>query len=309
MRERMFLVACAEDVDDRIQFPEPTHSIKLPPGYDNVRNDALKHVRSNSLFEREGRRGHFVKTPRPSQELPSAITVKEALSDLPPIVRHLEGNPPKGRRSFDELQRYPDSGALNNYGYIMRNWPGFESPNGIYDHKSGVRHTPRDYRIFERMEPGDQYPEAHQKSLDLLDEKIEEKRKFDQEIQKGSKKYENLKRDIVPPYDPSKFPNKWRKMESDRPARTLTAHLGKDTYSHIHYDDNQARTISVREAARLQSFPDGFVFSNSMSSAFRQIGNAVPPLVSYHLAGEVANALSFTCDRSLTKPFSHRSSD
>lgn len=81
-----------------------------------------------------------------------------------------------------------------------------------------------------------------------------------------------------------KFPNKWRKMEADQPARTLMAHLGKDGYSHIHYDSSQSRTISVREAARLQSFPDGFVFQGPMNPAFRQIGNAVPPLMSKALA-------------------------
>ena len=53
------------------------------------------------------------------------------------------------------------------------------------------------------------------------------------------------------------------------------AHLGKDSYSHIHFDSDQARTITVREAARLQSFPDGFVFKGSMNPAFKQIGNAV----------------------------------
>jgi DNA (cytosine-5)-methyltransferase 1 len=89
----------------------------------------------------------------------------------------------------------------------------------------------------------------------------------------------NLRAATVPPYDPGKFPNKWRKMEADQPARTLMAHLGKDSYSHIHYDSAQARTISVREAARLQSFPDGFVFSGTMNPAFRQVGNAVPPLL------------------------------
>ena len=68
-------------------------------------------------------------------------------------------------------------------------------------------------------------------------------------------------------------------MEPDRPARTLLAHLGKDGYSHILYDSKQARPISVREAARLQSFPDGFFFSGTMNPAFRQIGNAVPPLL------------------------------
>ena len=69
------------------------------------------------------------------------------------------------------------------------------------------------------------------------------------------------------------------------------AHLSKDGYSHIHYDNAQARTISVREAARLQSFPDGFVFSGAMNEAFRQIGNAVPPLMARALAAEVMRAI------------------
>ena len=69
------------------------------------------------------------------------------------------------------------------------------------------------------------------------------------------------------------------------------AHLGKDGYSHIHYDSRQARTISVREAARLQSFPDGFVFCGTMNPAFRQIGNAVPPLIAKALAGEMMRTL------------------
>jgi DNA (cytosine-5)-methyltransferase 1 len=80
-------------------------------------------------------------------------------------------------------------------------------------------------------------------------------------------------------------------MERDEPARTLMAHLGKDSYSHIHYDSWQARTISVREAARLQSFPDGFVFCGSMNAGFRQIGNAVPPLLAYALARQIRRQL------------------
>jgi DNA (cytosine-5)-methyltransferase 1 len=81
-------------------------------------------------------------------------------------------------------------------------------------------------------------------------------------------------------------------MSADQPARTLMAHLGKDTYSHIHYDSAQARTISVREAARLQSFPDGFKFCGTMNPAFRQIGNAVPPLMAKALAQSMWSALA-----------------
>ena len=97
---------------------------------------------------------------------------------------------------------------------------------------------------------------------------------------------------MIPPYDPGKFPNKWRKLEADLPSRTLMAHIGKDTYSHIHYDSQQARTISVREAARLQSFPDGFEFAGTMNPAFRQIGNAVPPLLSCALAKTIRRQLN-----------------
>jgi DNA (cytosine-5)-methyltransferase 1 len=118
----------------------------------------------------------------------------------------------------------------------------------------------------------------------LLEEKIAQLAQEGIFIRPGTAEYEELKKQIVPPYDASKFPNKWRKMEPDKPARTLMAHLGKDSYSHIHYDSTQARTISVREAARLQSFPDGFQFCGTMNPAFRQIGNAVPPLLSLSIA-------------------------
>jgi DNA (cytosine-5)-methyltransferase 1 len=73
-------------------------------------------------------------------------------------------------------------------------------------------------------------------------------------------------------------------MDPAMPSRTLTAHMGKDTYSHIHWDSRQQRTISVREAARLQSFPDGFRFAGAMNATYRQIGNAVPPLLAEAVA-------------------------
>src|SRR3954454_22345587 len=126
----------------------------------------------------------------------------------------------------------------------------------------------------------------------MLNERIATLRASGTVIREGSAEYERLKDSIVPPYDASKFPNKWRKMWRDQPARTLMAHLGKDSYSHIHYDSEQARTISVREAARLQSFPDGFVFCGTMNPAFRQIGNAVPPVLAWRLATQLRNTLA-----------------
>lgn len=70
----------------------------------------------------------------------------------------------------------------------------------------------------------------------------------------------------------------------DSPARTIIAHLCKDGNQFIHPDYAQGRSISVREAARLQSFPDDFRFYGTMTQQFKQIGNAVPPLFAYQVA-------------------------
>jgi DNA (cytosine-5)-methyltransferase 1 len=86
------------------------------------------------------------------------------------------------------------------------------------------------------------------------------------------------------------FKDKYKKLFWNRPAWTVTAHLGKDCYTHIH--PGQPRTISAREAARLQSFPDNFRFWGNMGDRFRQIGNAVPPLMAWGIAEFVKSHLS-----------------
>lgn len=78
----------------------------------------------------------------------------------------------------------------------------------------------------------------------------------------------------------------------DYPARTIIAHLCKDGNQFIHPDHTQGRSISVREAARLQSFPDDFRFYGAMTQQFKQIGNAVPPLFAYHIAKSLKKYLS-----------------
>ena len=98
-------------------------------------------------------------------------------------------------------------------------------------------------------------------------------------------------KEIYPPYPEDKFVDKWRKLLPGEPSWTVTAHLGKDSYSHIHYDGTQKRAISVREAARLQSFPDAFAFAGNMGDCYRQIGNAVPPLMAWAIASCLLQSL------------------
>lgn len=281
MRERMFLVAFARGLHPKVFFPAPTHFHELPRGYEGSRQVAMKtlNARQHSLLK-AGTSG-FIQVQTPAGRT-CAVTAREALEDLPPITAHIEGKLKRGARRFDTLISYPARRVISEYAHRMREWKGFESPIGVMDHV--IRYLPRDYAIFERMQAGDQYPEAHKLAVSMFKEQLAILRANGEKIVDGSPEYSRLYAEIVPPYDPGKFPNKWRKMEPDCPARTLMAHLGKDSYSHIHYDSRQKRTISVREAARLQSFPDGFRFHGTMNPAFRQIGNAVPPLMAKAIA-------------------------
>jgi DNA (cytosine-5)-methyltransferase 1 len=284
----MFLVALHESVGEDVNFPAPTHWIDLPSGYEGTRLVALKNLVGTE-------RTHFQIPPKPPSDLPAAVTAREALGDLPPIhARKLlaSGELRRGARRFDLPMPYGPTKRLSDYAKLMRTWPGFTAPFQLSDHV--IRYLPRDYALFARLRPGDQYPEAHRMAEKMFAEALARLTAAGQKIKKNSPAWHELKASIVPPYDPTKFPNKWRKMEPDSPARTLMAHLGKDSYSHIHYDSEQARTISVREAARLQSFPDGFRFCGTMNPAFRQIGNAVPPLLAAAVAGSVMTALKAT---------------
>ena len=94
-------------------------------------------------------------------------------------------------------------------------------------------------------------------------------------------------------YSRKSFKDKLRRITAHKPSPTLVAHMAVDTYMYIHPDPNTHRTITPREAARIQSFPDSFDFSEvSFTSQYRQIGNAVPPLMAKAIATQILNKFS-----------------
>lgn len=104
-------------------------------------------------------------------------------------------------------------------------------------------------------------------------------------------KYMDLPKKVrnILPFREDIFPDRLKRLVLDKPSWTILAHIGMDGYRYIHPTEN--RTLSVREAARIQSFPDSFVFNGNMREQYIQVGNSVPPLLAEALANAIKEHL------------------
>ena len=168
-------------------------------------------------------------------------------------LRDAIGDLPKlGEGTGERVMRYKR--PKTDYQRRAREHMPPEETNVIFDHITrAVRHDDR--RAFELMAEGLRYP-------DLPDD---------------------LKR-----YRDDIFDDKYHRLRWNDRSRSITAHIAKDGYWYIHPEEY--RTLTVREAARIQTFPDDFRYSGTRSDAFRLIGNAVPPLLGEVIARAVREA-------------------
>lgn len=104
-------------------------------------------------------------------------------------------------------------------------------------------------------------------------------------------KYPDLPTELKTHKNEKAFVDRYKVVDINGLSHTMVAHIAKDGHHYIYPDSKQVRSISVREAARIQSFPDDYYFEGGRTAAFRQIGNAVPPLMAKEIAIQIKKQL------------------
>ncbi len=155
------------------------------------------------------------------------------------------------------------------------------------DANGWTEYRPEDSPFVESMRDG--LPEAHANRI--YDHVTRPVRDDDREIfeqMDSSTKYTDISPELQR-YRDDIFTDKYKRLALNQPSRSITAHIAKDGYWYIH--PTQHRTITIREAARIQTFPDRVRFAGPPSVSFRQIGNAVPPKLAEQVGRQVVGAL------------------
>jgi DNA (cytosine-5)-methyltransferase 1 len=204
------------------------------------------------------------------------VTVAEAIGDLPSL---------KGLDSGEERKDY----SSKQKGQPMTHAKGLREslPNSLFAFLS-----PLSSQLDEVL--------LNHQARSHMKEDLERYAWWAAEAKKTGKSptlHDNVPKALLPKHQnvhddsPMVFADRFKVQLADKPSGTVTSHISKDGHYYIHYDPAQARSFSVREAARIQTFPDDYFFMGNRTQQYHQVGNAVPPYLAYQIGIRIAGAL------------------
>lgn len=243
--------------------PQKRHRVILL----GVRSDVASHVPRRVLTKADG-----------------AVTVRAALQTMPSVRAETSSRRPKINLDWQAVQaqalrevRLTDvtnkvepvkSGSLAIDGYEA--WINELAPS------IPIHHEPRTHMVSDL---------ARYRVMAELAERLGKSPKYTDLPAALHPEHQNVGQERTP------FTDRFRVQIWDAPSTTVVSHISKDGHYYIHPDPKQTRSFTVREAARLQSFPDNYFFEGPRTQQFHQVGNAVPPLLSRQIGDVVADML------------------
>ncbi|MCP4054314.1 DNA cytosine methyltransferase [Mesoflavibacter profundi] len=180
---------------------------------------------------------------------------------------------------FPEFKNIPNHWTVNDLlSDLKKLKPGEQ--NNITKYKTDTTHYLSNFELRNGVDFVTQHIARPHNDRDLEIYKIAIKK-----FEKGERlKYPDLPERLKTHNNQKSFVDRFKVVDANGYSHTMVAHIAKDGHHYIYPDKKQVRSLSVREAARIQSFPDDFFFEGGRTAAFKQIGNAVPPLMAKNIA-------------------------
>ncbi|MGC2857816.1 DNA cytosine methyltransferase [Novispirillum sp. DQ9] len=276
-RHRVILLGIREDLD---LLPTPLKRVDKKTSLADVIGD-LPPLRSG----RSGRVRHKVKTEKKDTtatwiavvKSETAKVIKDVWTSGPTIHKEMEDALERLDPSLDRGGRFIRWDSWKEPAHELAHWYRDDTLEGVLQHETRD-HMDADFARY-------LYVAAYGAAMN------------------DSPKLRHFPVSLLPDHENAQteegrrvFHDRFRVQLAGRPATTVTCHIRKDGHYFIHYDPAQCRSLTVREAARIQTFPDNYFFEGSRTEQYEQVGNAVPPYLAVQLAKVVAQLVKEVAD-------------